>query len=76
MKKWFNENVWRKYQILFAFTPPWNDFIAEGCLGLDGEKARSPSPANAHADSLKITADFPEEVEKRAKANAKRESKA
>ena len=35
-KKWFNyENVRRKYQILFAFTPPWNDCNAKGCLGPD-----------------------------------------
>ena len=33
-KKWFNyENVLRKYQIMFAFTPPWNDCIAENYIG-------------------------------------------
>lgn len=31
--KWFrSENVRGKYQILFAFNPPWNKCIAEGCL--------------------------------------------
>nr|XP_020173034.1 eukaryotic translation initiation factor 5B-like [Aegilops tauschii subsp. strangulata] len=75
-KKWFNyENVQRKYQIMFAFTPPWNDFIAENCIGPDDEKVRPPPPSNAHADSLKTIANFPEEVEKRDKAKAKCESK-
>ena len=76
-KKWFNhENVRRKYQILFTFTPPWNDCITKGCLGLDDEKVRPPPTANAHADSLKTTANFLEEMEKRAKATAKCEAKA
>ena len=61
---------------MFAFTPPWNDFIVENCLGPDDEKVRPPPPGNAHADSLKTTANFPEEVEKRAKAKAKREARA
>ena len=62
-KKWFNyENVRRKYQILFAFTPPWNDCIAEGCLGQDDEKVRPAPPPNAHA--------------KREKAKAKHEARA
>ena len=26
--------------MLFAFTPPWNDCIAEGCLGPNDEKVR------------------------------------
>ena len=65
-KKWFNyENVRQKYQILFAFTPPWNDSIAEGCLGQEDEKVRPAPPPNTHADSLKTKADFPEEVAKR-----------
>ena len=62
--------------MLFAFTPPWNDCIAEGCLGPNDEKVRPAPPPNAHADSLKTTADFPEEVEKRAKAKANRDAKA
>ena len=61
---------------MLAFTPPWNDSFAEGCLGQDDEKVRPAPPANAHANSLKTTADFPEEVEKRAKAKANREAKA
>ena len=75
-KKWFNyENVRRKYQILFAFTPPWNVCIAEGCLGPNDGKVRPYPPPNAHAESLKTIADFLEEVEKRAKAKAKRDTK-
>jgi hypothetical protein len=39
-KKWFNyENVCEKYQILFAFTPSWNDCIAENFIGPDDEKS-------------------------------------
>lgn len=42
-KKWYNyENVCKKYQILFAFTPPWNDCIAESCFCPDDEKVRLP----------------------------------
>ena len=59
---------------MFAFTPPWNDYIAEGCLGPNDEKVRPTPPPNAHADSLKTTADFTKEVEKREKAKAKREA--
>jgi hypothetical protein len=61
---------------MFVFTPPWNDCIAEGCLGQDDEKVRPAPPPNAHADSLKTIADFPEEVAKREKAKAKREARA
>ena len=60
---------------MFAFTPPWNGCIAEGCLGQDDEKVRLAPPANAHVDSLKTMVDFLEEVEKRAKAKAKREAR-
>ena len=75
-RKWFNyENIREKYQILFAFTPPWNDCIAENCIGPDDEKVRPPQPQNAHPDSLKTIADFPEEVAKRAKAKAKRDAR-
>lgn len=52
--KWSrHENLHEKYQILFAFNPPWNDCIADGCLGPNDGKARPPPPANAHPDSLK-----------------------
>ena len=74
--KWYRyENVREKYQTLFAFNPPWNDCIAENCIGPDDEKVRPPPPANAHTDSLKTIADFAEEVAKRAKAKAKREAR-
>jgi hypothetical protein len=73
--KWFRyENVRKKYQILFAFNPPWNDCIAENCIGPNDEKVRPDPPANPHLDSLKTVDDFPEEVAKRAKAKAKREA--
>ena len=76
-KKWFNyENVQRKYQILFAFTPLWNDCIVENCIGPDDEKVRPPQPQNAHPDSLKTIVDFPDEVAKRAKAKAKPDARA
>ena len=75
-KKWFNyENVREKYTILFAYTPPWNDCIAENCIGPDYEKVRQPPPSNDHSDSLKNIADFPDEVAKRAKAKAKCEAR-
>ena len=75
-KKWYNyENVREKYQILFTFTPLWNDCIAENCIGPNDEKVRPPQPENAHPDSLKTIADFPDEVAKRAKAKAKRDAR-
>ena len=75
-RKWFNyENVHEKYQILFAFTPPWNDCIADNCVGPNDEKVRPPQPSNAHLDSLKTIVDFPEEVAKRAKAKAKHDAR-
>ena len=60
---------------MFAFTPPWNDCIAEGCLGQDDEKVRPALPPNAHANSFKTIADFREEIGKREKAKAKREAR-
>ena len=76
-KKWFNhENVRRKYQILFAFTAPGNDCIAEGCLGPDDVKARPTTPKNANTNSLKTIVDFPEEVKKRAKSKSNLEARA
>ena len=70
-KEWYNyENVFKKYQILFAFTPPWNDCIAENCIGPDDENFRPPQPSNTHPNSLKTIADFPKEVEKSVKAKA------
>ena len=76
-KKWFNyENVHEKYALLFAFHPPWNECIAEGCIREGEEKVRPPQPQNAHPSSIKTPADYPKEVERRAKAKAKREKKA
>nr|XP_020161172.1 calpastatin-like [Aegilops tauschii subsp. strangulata] len=69
------ENLCKKYQIMFAFTPPWNGCIAENCIGPNDEKVRPPPPANAHPDSLKTIVDFPKEVVKRMKAKAKREAR-
>jgi hypothetical protein len=60
---------------VFAFTPPWNDCIAENCIGPDDEKVRPPVPYNAHPESLKTIAGFPDEVAKRAKAKAKRDAR-
>ena len=53
----------------------WNDSITEGFHGPDDEEVRPPPPVNAHADSRKTIVDFPEEVEKRAKAKSMREAK-
>jgi hypothetical protein len=36
VKKWFN---YENFRILFAFTQPWNDCIAENCIGPDDEKS-------------------------------------
>ena len=58
---------------MFAFTPPWNDCIAEGCLGPNDEKVRPTPTPYAHTDFLKTIADFPGEIAKREKAKAKRE---
>ena len=61
---------------MFAFHPPWNECIAEGCIRVGDEKVRPPQPPNAHPSSIKTPADYPKEVERRAKAKAKREKRA
>lgn len=76
-KKWYNyENVCDKYTLLFAFTPPWGDCIDEGCIKEGGHKVRPAHPPNPHTNSIKTPADYPQEVDKRAKAKAKRDKKA
>ena len=74
-KKWYNYGkLQEKYAILFAFNPPWNDCIAEGCIKEGEDKVRPAPPTNPHPTSHRTPADYPQELKKRAKA--KREQKA
>lgn len=60
---------------MFVFNPPWNECIADGCLREGQEKVRPPPPQNPHPTSMTTSADWSEEVERRAKARAKCERK-
>jgi hypothetical protein len=69
------ENVREKYVVLFAFTPPWTECIAEGYIKEGEDRVRPPQPPIAHPSSIKAPANYPKEVEKKAKAKAKRDKK-